>query len=343
MSVTRSWIAGRDAVLAVSRFCLDQSWVFIEVPGQSDFGKDGYVDIVTSEGDVTGICFAVQIKGGRSFRRGHGYRIDATTANRQQWAASTLPVIGIVWDPDVSRLFWADLTRILNEGGIEADLTVPHGQGLTDEAGLRQFKKYVGSVAHRHASILDLVSSDSDLQMAGVAASYHIGRTDGRALILLRRVLFGLDPESRRAAVWALASAVPHPDILGSAEQSPDPSAEALLRPALRWTEREVVQLLEMIDDENGISRGSFGQHVHQLLVMDPSHAATMEEAAVHAAQSGLMDVAAWALVLAVYWAEEDGAATYRRLVDREKLLADTWAAGQVEASLADFRELSLF
>ncbi|MBI2709797.1 MAG: DUF4365 domain-containing protein [Actinobacteria bacterium] len=106
MGVTDSWVAGREAVLAFERFCLDHRWVFHEVPGHADFGKDGYVDLVEASGAVTGGCFSVQIKGGRSRRRAGGYRIDASENNRRQWAASTLPVIGIVWDPDHSSLHW---------------------------------------------------------------------------------------------------------------------------------------------------------------------------------------------------------------------------------------------
>jgi hypothetical protein len=41
LSVTESWIAGREAVHAVSKFFLDQKWIFMEVPGYADFGKDG--------------------------------------------------------------------------------------------------------------------------------------------------------------------------------------------------------------------------------------------------------------------------------------------------------------
>ena len=119
---------------------------------------------------------------------------------------------------------------------MDTDLLIPSTQHLNDDAAIRRFKKYIGSVAHRHASVLDLTSPDVDVQMAGVAASYHIGRTDGRALILLRRLLFSLERTARRSAVWALASSVPHPDIFGSADGSPDPAAEALLQPTLRWT-----------------------------------------------------------------------------------------------------------
>jgi hypothetical protein len=66
VTITQSWRAGREAVAEFGLFCAKQGWIFVEVPEQSDFGKDGYVDLTTPEGEVPGNCFAVQVKGGRS-------------------------------------------------------------------------------------------------------------------------------------------------------------------------------------------------------------------------------------------------------------------------------------
>lgn len=343
MGVTDSWVAGREAVLAFERFCLDQKWVFHEVPGHADFGKDGYVDLVEPTGTVTGGCLSVQIKGGRSRRSAGGYRIDASENNRRQWAASTLPVIGIVWDPDISRLHWTDLSATLSSEGSDANLHAPEAQHLNGEHEIRRFKKYLSSVAHRQASTLDLVSADDDLQLSGVAAAYYVGRTDGRALVLLRRLLFTMGEAARGSAVWALACAVPHADIFHTFDSSPDSAACRVLEPSLRWTVEELVDLLALIDEEQGIDRGTFGQHVYHLLVMDPSHASKTADAAIEAARQGRATAATWALVLAIYWAGEDGNAEFRRLLAAEPALGETRAAEQIEQSLQDFGYVSLF
>jgi len=228
-------------------------------------------------------------------------------------------------------------------GRASAQLVVLASQHLGDERALGRFKKYVGSVAYRQASILDLASPNSDLELVAVAAAYHIGRTDGRALVLLRRLLRNLDDDARRSAVWALACAVPHPDILGSADGSPDNQACLFLEPTLRWTIEEIIELLVLIDEEQGIARGSFGQHVYHLLVMDPSFARKSAEAAIVSARRGPTSVASWALILAVYWAGDDGPAEFERLTATEPALADTWAAEQVAEVLGDVRYVSLF
>lgn len=190
--------------------------------------------------------------------------------------------------------------------------------------------------------MLDLLSSDADLQLAGVATAYSLGRTDGRALILLRRLLFTLADEAKRSAVWALAGAVPHPDIFHTFEGSPEGEACRVLEPSLRWAIDEIIGLLELIDDEEGLGRGSFGQHVYHLLVMDPSYAVKTADAAVKAAQRG-STAAAWALVLAVCWAGEEGDAELRRLLAAEPALAGTWATEQLDWSLQEFGFVSLY
>ena len=43
------------------------SWMFRKIPLEEDFGLDGYIDIETPEGYVTGKYFGVQIKTGESY------------------------------------------------------------------------------------------------------------------------------------------------------------------------------------------------------------------------------------------------------------------------------------
>jgi hypothetical protein len=85
-----------------------------------------------------------------------------------------------------------------------------------------------------------------------------------------------------------------------------DPGPEAVVTAAMRWSHAEVGRLLELVG-EGGFTRGSFGQHVHQLLVRDPNHEETLFEVATSAARRGDDDVASWALLLCVAWAGAEG------------------------------------
>lgn len=158
VSVTESWVAGQEAVVAFHSFCLSQHWILVEVPGQSDFGKDGYVDIVEPNGTVSGSCFAVQIKGGRSHARTDGFIIEGSEANRRQWAASTMPVIGVAHNRETNWLHWVDLTELLNREGIDARLLAPSRQHLNGQPEVRRFAKHIDSLAFRQSALLNLFS-----------------------------------------------------------------------------------------------------------------------------------------------------------------------------------------
>ncbi len=116
-AVSRQWTTGTLAVNAFHRLCTTQGWVFTESPQQTDFGKDGYVDIAV-DGELTGFCVAVQVKGGPSFRTRTGYKIPTTARLRNFWKFSTTPVFGIVWDEDVDACFWTNVTEQLWRGDL---------------------------------------------------------------------------------------------------------------------------------------------------------------------------------------------------------------------------------
>ena len=59
---------GEIGVNEVSKIVNEQfGWIFRRNPAEYDFGIDGYVDVVSVEGAVTGQCFAIQIKSGQSY------------------------------------------------------------------------------------------------------------------------------------------------------------------------------------------------------------------------------------------------------------------------------------
>ncbi|WRH90308.1 DUF4365 domain-containing protein [Pseudomonas fluorescens] len=59
---------GEKGVNAVSSIVNDEfCWIFRRNSNEYDYGIDGYIDVVTDDGAVTGQCVAVQIKTGQSF------------------------------------------------------------------------------------------------------------------------------------------------------------------------------------------------------------------------------------------------------------------------------------
>nr|WTB06563.1 DUF4365 domain-containing protein [Streptomyces antimycoticus] len=82
-----------------------------EVEGGSDFGEDLYVSFVRN-GRRTGDLIAVQVKGGLSFRRASGYAV-STKKHADDWRISNVPVVCVVYDPDMKKLYWANASQQL--------------------------------------------------------------------------------------------------------------------------------------------------------------------------------------------------------------------------------------
>ena len=61
----------REAVNAARVFLEANNCVFQEIDQSNDYGKDAYLDL-TEGTHVTGLCAALQIKGGSSYRARNG-------------------------------------------------------------------------------------------------------------------------------------------------------------------------------------------------------------------------------------------------------------------------------
>jgi len=101
---------GEIGVNIVSTIVQDAlGWVFRRTPQEVDFGVDAYVDLVTSDGYVTGKSLAVQIKTGKSYfvESDSGawlYRGELKHVN--YYANLKVPVILLLVDPDSRQICW---------------------------------------------------------------------------------------------------------------------------------------------------------------------------------------------------------------------------------------------
>jgi hypothetical protein len=90
----------------------DMGWLFDEVDGRSDYGRDLIVDI-TENNEITGAVIGVQVKGNRRFVQDGSWELPATPKDLRYWAESSVPVVGVVWNPDNGELRWVNLTAQL--------------------------------------------------------------------------------------------------------------------------------------------------------------------------------------------------------------------------------------
>lgn len=78
-------------------------WIFRKNNNETDYGIDGFIDIVTEDGLVTGQSFAVQIKSGSSFfkqKTGNGFVYYGESKHLNYYRNQQLPLLLIICSPE---------------------------------------------------------------------------------------------------------------------------------------------------------------------------------------------------------------------------------------------------
>lgn len=305
----------RQAVNATRSFFESNFCVFQEVDVANDYGKDAYVDF-SEEGRVTGLCAALQIKGGASYRDAKGnYRIPLDEEHAKIWAESTIPIFGIVHDPDDGGLRWCNISTFLQgiNRPLPANIPLNANNVLTPESLRKEFQVSLEETRflNRSHPLLQAQSADEGVSNAAVIDCFGIGRSDPRILITLRYLVRALAPQTRRLAINVLSHVTPHPDILWHAGNWITEDVKKVVRPHFRWSPDEIRGLLEVVAFEE-FERGSLGESLYMLFYEDPNIVKTMRVAAIDALELKEDDIAVAALSLILYWQGEKAANVLR-------------------------------
>lgn len=251
-----------------------------EVDGRADYGRDLLIDL-TEDGELTGAVAGIQVKGDRRFVSDDGpWVLSASPKDARFWADSSVPVLGVLWDPLTSMMRWANLTDYCRRPSAvplnpTSDIAIPIAHVLDDEtvpALVDQSRNYIRQSSP--AALLDLFGPDLATTIATVHDCYALGRVDARAFILLRRSLLSLEGEPLIRAIVFLSHLTDHPDIFWhKGNWIPQHIAERV-RPSFRWTTVEVHHLLKAVEDriregDGGWERGGLGQCLWHLLAPD--------------------------------------------------------------------------
>ena len=113
---------GEKGVRFVSRIAFDElGWLFRRTHGEEDYGIDGYFDVVTDKGEVTGQQIAVQIKFGDSYMSDEnpfGFTHRGEMKHVNYYANHPMPVIILLGKPGVDECYWEvfDAEKIVPTG-----------------------------------------------------------------------------------------------------------------------------------------------------------------------------------------------------------------------------------
>lgn len=346
----------RGGINAVRALLERHGLVVDEVDGRSDYGRDLNVD-VTRASEITGGVIGVQVKGGSSFFKHGRWVIPATPTDWHYWRSSTVPILGMVHDPNTAVIRWINLShlarsRVLVDGfNVELQSDAASEVVVTEVLNEETFERFLDEVeaylaATAESAYLLLVDSDDDTRRRGVFNCWTLGRRDPRPLILLRRMLPWLEGRSLLDGINVLAHATPHPDIFWTKTNWISPAVKNEVRKALRWTADELAALVHAVEtmDDEGVDwqRGGVGQSLWSIMVVDPELRSKLSSSIRTCVEAGWPQAALRLLICHQYLAD-DPVAVVEAVLKEYPTLADEEMAGYLVEHVHEWGRLDVY
>lgn len=335
--------AGKAGMRAVEAVLEAAGLIVQRVEQENDIGRDAFVDLV-ERGEVTGSVVSLQVKSGASYVRNGTSLIPGDPEDFTLWRESTVPFFGVVHEPASGALRWVDLSSAAKiadsylspivEGPFARNaVPVPDGNRL--DLSVEPFVRAAAAAVHRARGLPTsaLLARDPGLVEIGISDIFAIGRHDSDAFVLLSALFHRIPEETRLEALEALAMCTRHPDIFWTKNNWIPNDVKEEVRSRTAWTATDVETFLGMIDDE-GISRGTIGQHVFHVLELDQHLADRLFELAVSTHRP--MKIRAWAVTILAYLADDDAPDLVARLL---RLAPDLARQGDVAILVRHLRE----
>lgn len=144
------------------------------------------------------------------------------------------------------------------------------GRHTLDHLSLRgAFTNAVRAYVARGAGDLTLnLLSPDPFQTGAVYDAWALSRSDPKYLLIMRRFIMDLLPESLRRAIWLLSHVGSHPNIFWTKDNWIKPESEMQLLPSFRWSPEEIAHMLRAVEHTD-YGGGTLGECLDVLLYED--------------------------------------------------------------------------
>lgn len=269
---TRTAVIAKEGINFIRSVTEKNGSLFHKVEHENDLGIDGVIEFVRSEQPLHSMI-AVQIKSGASFYNvSTGECAMPIDNHREYWLNYGLPVIGLVYVPSLEHAYWVDIKLYL--GGNPHDTIIKFFGNRANRFDHLRFNsvfvpRLIGETAQIPLEeVLSLLQSqDVQERSLGLHVAFRRFPNNKEAWNgIIALFLSKTRNELPAVLVYYFAHIPWHGDIFAFGEQLKEETREYVRTLFNRFGKTEVLRLLEFIDPETFISRGSIGQSVEAVI-----------------------------------------------------------------------------
>lgn len=260
--------------------------LFHKIEQENDLGVDALLELVLDEQPLNKQV-AIQVKSGRSyFSSSNGECIIPIENHRSYWSLYPLPVIGIVYVPNLKQAYWVDIKQKLKNFPSANVIRFVASEVNRLDSGT--FKKIfvplilreTPDIPFEHALELSRSQKPDESYLGLIILFRRYPNRQETWAVLVDCFLTRPIEQIPRIFIYFLAHIPWHPDIEYHGDDITKKTQEYVNGLLGRFGKSEVQKLLGLIDTENGISRGSIGQSVEAIISSLPNSNTLLEQIA---------------------------------------------------------------
>lgn len=211
-----------DQAVRVLRNSLPKEWIYREL--NIDYGIDGEIEVVKSDGTVTGALCKVQVKGTNSHVKLLKYGISVSTDTVRYWLALPLPTIIVRIINNPKEVLWINVRKYLLEAElIDILYSTPKKKirfSFKNARDLPQTIKELEELIIENQNMINNFKSDTEAQekgdFIGFIALVHVYENDPDKMIKWLRENGSHDQliDDLSFAIWVKRQSEEDPDLL---------------------------------------------------------------------------------------------------------------------------------
>jgi len=246
--------------------------LFHKIEQENDLGIDGIIEFIKDE-TPTSKSIAIQIKSGKSYLNLQNTESFIPVDDHYEyWKNYPLPVYGLVYSSELKKGFWIDIKEYFKLHGQCS--VIKYSNNKTNEFDLDSFQRLFSPL------ILEEIPDLSFEEALSLFDSKHYDEVYLGMIVLFRRyvnqkivwekfISYFIDHNIENipcSLIYYFAHIPWHSDIWYRGEQISKEIKSYVKACFNKFEKPLIIKLLEFIDEDNGISRGTLGQSVEAII-----------------------------------------------------------------------------